>query len=171
MQRTESGVQLLGALCFANSVAEGRIFCSASGTFRDTLSALTDEVRVQRVSSFPDIESDATAFDARLATMENRDSSFEVRSAKRSSHQINIDEASRNEQEMYARYEHDLLLALLASNLAQMTYVSCSCKTLERASTSRPAHHQTSMTRTSRSDSLLTSQQWHEFSRRLRQYF
>merc|ERR1712087_990569 len=102
------------------------------GSLSADLSAVTDEVSVLRDSSIPDIESEVAALDERLAAMEDRISSFVVRrqrsAAMQTGAQIEIGEASPNEQGEYARYKDDLVLALLASNLALLAYVACSCK-------------------------------------------
>ena len=87
---------------------------------------LAETVSVIHDSRIPGIASEATALDERLALMETRVRGFETSSAKTSSAQY--DQAPNKYQQLYAQYKDDLVLVLLASNLALMTYVACSCR-------------------------------------------
>ena len=87
---------------------------------------LAETVSVIRFSSIPSIANDVMVLDGRLASIETRVRGFETSSAKTSSAQY--DESSSKYQQLHAQFKHDLVLVLLASNLALMAYVAFSCR-------------------------------------------
>ena len=90
----------------------------------ETVSAIHD-------ASIPDIESDVTALDARMTTMERRVRSFETSSARTERGQSDQSQTENSDASLYAQYKDELVMALLASNLALMAYAACSRRSRE----------------------------------------